>query len=226
MVLKKKKDKDTGVEIEVEIQDGWRGRIMPFELVQQLFLSDELEHKANLQLQIEELTSDIDDKLRELSDENREKYIDAETEKFDAKLLAADVKAMQKDPDLKDPELIELQRLISKQKETSKELKALETALIDLTCQRIEQLTDEEAYALLREKWIKPLCTKVFALPEELLSAIEKEVNQLIKRYSDTLLSVGQEIETAEKELAGLLGELTGDEADMQAIQELQKLLK
>ena len=224
MVLKKKKDKDTGVETEVEIQDGWRGRIMPFELVQQLFLSDELEHKANLQLQIEELTSDIEDKLRELNDENREKYIDAETEKLDAKLLAADVKAMQKDPDLKDPELIELQRLISKQKETSKELKALETALIDLTCQRIKQLTDEEAYALLREKWIKPLCTKVFALPEELLSAIEKEVNQLIKRYSDTLLSVGQEIEKAEKELAGLLSELTGDEADMQAIQELTNL--
>ena len=226
MVLKKKKDKDTGVETEVEIQDGWRGRIMPLELVQQLFLSDELEHKANLQLQIEELTSDIEDKLRELNDENREKYIDAETEKLDAKLLAADVKAMQKDPDLKDPELIELQRLISKQKETSKELKALETALIDLTCQRIEQLTDEEAYALLREKWIKPLCTKVFALPDELLASIEVDATQLIKRYSDTLLSVGQEIEKAEKELAVLLGELSGDEADMQAIHELQKLLK
>ena len=224
MVLKKKKDKDTGIETEVEIQDGWRGRIMPFDLVQQLFLSGELEHKANLQLQIEELTGDIEDKLRELSDENREKYIDAETEKLDAKLLAADVKAMQKDPDLKDPELMELQRLISKQKEISRELKALETALIDLTCQRIEQLTDEEAYALLREKWIKPLCTKVFALPEELLNAIEKDVNQLIKRYSDTLLSVEQQIEKTEKELAELLGELTGNEADVQAIQNLSKL--
>ena len=137
-----------------------------------------------------------------------------------------DVKAMQKDPDLKDTELIELQRLISKQKETSKELKALETVLIDLTCQRIEQLTDEEAYALLREKWIKPLCTKVFALPDELLASIEVDVTRLIKRYSDTLLSVGQEIEKAEKELAVLLGELSGDEADMQAIHELQKLLK
>ena len=154
------------------------------------------------------------------------KYIDAESEKLDTKQLAADVKAMQKDPDLKDPELMELQRLLNKQKEINKELKALEAALIDKTCYTIEHLTDDDAYTLLREKWIMPLCAKIHSLPTELLNTIENDVNRLIKRYADTLLNVGNEIDKAESELANLLGELTGDEADMQAIRELQKLLQ
>ncbi len=226
MVLKKRKDKATGVETEQEIQEGWKGRIMPFELVQESFLGNELEHISCLQVEADDCASDIDDKMRELSDENREKYIDSETEKLDAKALAADVKAMQKDPELKDPELIELQRLLNKQKEINRELKALNALLIEHTCQRIESLTDDEAYKLLGNKWIVPLCTKVFALPDELLNAVESDANRLIKRYADTLLNVGKEIDKAEKELADLLGELTGDEADMQAIQELQKLLQ
>ena len=199
---------------------------MPFELVQELFLRDMLDHRANLQAEAEGCANEIDDKIRELADENREKYIDAESEKLDTKQLAADVKAMQKDPDLKDPELMELQRLLNKQKEINKELKALEAALIDKTCYTIEHLTDDDAYTLLREKWIMPLCAKIHSLPTELLNSIETDVNRLIKRYADTLLNVGNEIEKAESELANLLGELTGDEADMQAIRELQKLLQ
>jgi type I restriction enzyme M protein len=226
MVLKKKKDKDSGVETEIEVQEGWRGRIMPFDLVQILFLSDMLHQRANLQAEVEGCANEIDDKIRELADENREKYIDAESEKLDTKQLAADVKAMQKDPDLKDPELMELQRLLNKQKEINKELKALEAALIDKTCYTIEHLSDDDAYTLLREKWIMPLCAKIHSLPTELLNTIETDVNRLIKRYADTLLNVGNEIEKAESELANLLGELTGDEADMQAIRELQKLLQ
>ena len=224
MVLKKKKDKDSGVETEIEVQEGWRGRIMPFELVQELFLRDMLDHRANLQAEAEGCANEIDDKIRELADENREKYIDAESEKLDTKQLAADVKAMQKDPDLKDPELMELQRLLNKQKEINKELKALEAALIDKTCYTIEHLTDDDAYTLLREKWIMPLCAKIHSLPTELLNTIENDVNRLIKRYADTLLNVGNEIDKAESELANLLGELTGDEADMQAIREMSTL--
>lgn len=226
MVLKKKKDKDFGVETEIEVQEGWRGRIMPFELVQELFLRDMLDHRANLQAEAEGCANEIDDKIRELTDENREKYIDAESEKLDTKQLAADVKAMQKDPDLKDPELMELQRLLNKQKEINKELKALEAALIDKTCYTIEHLTDDDAYTLLREKWVMPLCAKIHSLPTELLNTIETDVNRLIKRYADTLLNVGNEIEKAESELAKLLGELTGDEADMQAIREMSTLNK
>lgn len=226
MVLKKKKDKDSGVETEIEVQEGWKGRIMPFELVQKLFLADILARIADVETEVAECASDIESRLSELSDENREKYIDAESEKLDTKLLAADVKAMQKDPDLKDPELLELQRLLNRQKEINKQLKGLQAELLDKTIYSIEHLTDDDAYTLLREKWIMPLCAKVTALPVELLNAIEKDVNSLIKRYSDTLVNVDSEIEKAENELAMLLGELNGEDADMQAIHELQKLLQ
>lgn len=226
MVLKKKKDKDTGVETEIEVQEGWKGRIMPFELVQQLFLADYLARIADVETEAAECATDIESRISELSDENREKYIDEESEKLDTKKLAADVKAMQKDPDLKDPELLELQRLLNSQKEINKQLKGLQAELLEKTIYSIEHLTDDDAYTLLREKWIMPLCAKVTTLPLELLNTIEKDVNRLIKRYSDTLVNVGSEIGKAEKELADLLGELTGEDADMQAIRELQKLLK
>ena len=84
-------------------------------------------------------------------------------------------------------------------------------------------------YAALREKALlkaEKNRAKIHSLPTELLNTIETDVNRLIKRYADTLLNVGNEIDKAESELANLLGELTGDEADMQAIRELQKLLQ
>ena len=224
MVLKKKKDKATGVETEYEIQDGWKGRIMPFELVQKTFLCKELERIAEVESRAAECASEIETMISELSDENRENYI--EEDKLLTKELAAAVKAMKKDPELRDKELMALQAQLEKQKEQNRLLKRLREDLIDSTCHRIETLTDKEAYGLLFDKWIRPLCDKVFSMPNELQAAIEKDVLSLQKRYADTLLNVGTEIEKAEKELAELLGELTGDNADMQAILELQKLLK
>jgi len=178
-----------------------------------------------VEVKAEECASDIEDLIRELSDDNRDKFID-EDDKLNTKELAASVKAMKKDPDLRDEQQMALQALLDKQKDLNKQLKRLREDLIDSTCHRIEALTDPEAYMLLGKKWLWPLCFKILDLPDELLASIEADVTQLIKRYSDTLLSVGHEIKNAEKELAELLGELTGDEADMQAIHELQKLLK
>ena len=222
MVLKKKKDKATGVETEYEIQDGWKGRIMPFELVQKTFLGKELERIAEVEARTAECASEIETMISELSDENREKYI--EEDKLLTKELAADVKAMQKDPELRDKELMALQAQLEKQKEQNRLLKRLREDLIDSTCHRIENLTDKEAYGLLFDKWIRPLCDKVFSMPNELQTAVEKDVLALKKRYADTLLSVDTQIADAEKELAAMLDELTGDDADMQAIQEMSKL--
>ena len=224
MVLKKKKDKDSGVETEIEIQEGWKGRIMPFALVQENFLADELCEIQAAEIEARDCASDIEDMIRELSDENREKYIEEEDEKLKTKELAAAVKAMKKDPELREEELIALQGKLDQEKELKKRIKKLRDELEQKTHACIESLTDEDAYKLLGQKWIMPLCKKIFALPAELLDAIERDVTKLTKRYADTLLSVGTEIEKAEKELAAMLGELTGGEADMQAIQELSKM--
>lgn len=224
MVLKKKKDKDSGIETEIEIQEGWKGRIMPFALVQENFLADELCEIQAAEIEASDCASDIEDMIRELSDENREKYIEEENEKLKTKELAAAVKAMKKDPELREEELIALQGKLDQEKELKKRIKKLRDELEQKTHACIECLTDEDAYKLLGQKWIMPLCKKIFALPAELLDAIERDVTKLTKRYADTLLSVGTEIEKAEKELAAMLGELTGGEADMQAIQELSKM--
>ena len=197
---------------------------MPFALVQENFLADELCEIQATEIEASDCASDIEDMIRELSDENREKYIEEEDEKLKTKELAAAVKAMKKDPELREEELVALQGKLDQEKELKKRIKKLRDELEQKTHACIESLTDEDAYKLLGQKWIMPLCKKIFALPVELLDAIERDVTKLTKRYADTLLSVGTEIEKAEKELAAMLGELTGGEADMQAIQELSKM--
>ena len=51
MVVKKKKGKD------VEVQDGWVGRVLPFELVQHELLSDDLEEIQIIERRLSEITS-------------------------------------------------------------------------------------------------------------------------------------------------------------------------
>lgn len=51
MVVKKKKGKD------VEVQDGWIGRVLPFELVQHELLSDDLEEIQIIERRLSEITS-------------------------------------------------------------------------------------------------------------------------------------------------------------------------
>ncbi|MBA6153102.1 type I restriction-modification system subunit M [Gelidibacter maritimus] len=100
MVIKKKKGK------EVEVQEGWKGRIMPFNLVQERFLTEELEaltkkenRLLNIATEIEELiealpeeekdSNLLNDKndafvVKELNEAIKEVYADVETEEINA----------------------------------------------------------------------------------------------------------------------------------------------
>ena len=50
-------------------------------------------------------------------------------------------------------------------------------------------------------------------------------VRALAKKYESTFADVSQEIADTERELSALLGDLTGSDADMEAIGELERLL-
>ena len=69
MVIKKKNGKD------VEVQDGWIGRIMPFELVQETFLKEELESLRSKENRLLEIASEIEEIIDSLSEEERDSSI-------------------------------------------------------------------------------------------------------------------------------------------------------
>jgi len=66
MVIKKVKGKDQ------EVQEGWVGRIMPFELVQETYLKNELEQIKEKEQRLLEITSGIEELFDSLSEEEKE----------------------------------------------------------------------------------------------------------------------------------------------------------
>lgn len=76
MVTKKKNDKD------VEVQEGWEGHILPFELVQEMYLTEELHQLQELQKELAAVSASYSDMIDDLTDEEKEAGIlnDAGTE--------------------------------------------------------------------------------------------------------------------------------------------------
>lgn len=69
MVTKKKDDK------EVEVQDGWEGHILPFELVQEMMLPDEIHELKDLEKELSAISSEYSEIIDELDDEEKESGI-------------------------------------------------------------------------------------------------------------------------------------------------------
>ena len=69
MVIKKKNGKDT------EVQDGWKGHILPFDLVQQTYLSDDLQALVNQETKLAEVTSQIEEIIESFTEEEKDSPI-------------------------------------------------------------------------------------------------------------------------------------------------------
>ncbi|WP_459613806.1 N-6 DNA methylase [Dickeya oryzae] len=66
IVIKKKNGQDT------EVQDGWKGHILPFELVQKTHLSSDLQALAAQETRLAEIASALEEILESLSEEEKE----------------------------------------------------------------------------------------------------------------------------------------------------------
>ena len=78
MVIKKKGDQ------EKEVQDGWKGHIIPFSLAQQVFLKEELAAVEAKKSRLSEVPSEYESILEECSEEEKETISDALNETNDA----------------------------------------------------------------------------------------------------------------------------------------------
>lgn len=230
IVIKKKDGKDT------EVQDGWKGHILPFDLVQQTYLSHDLKALADKETRLAEIASALEEILESLTEEEKEQdtvkeskdgFANAEVSKT-AKIFLKE----QKDSKVKfaeesyEAKIIRASKLIDEEKTLKKTVKDAATALHLKTKTTIEALTDEQVNNLLHLKWIAPLNTELATMPNAVISQLTSQVQALADKYAVTYSQVANEIKTTEQELSEMMDDLTGNEFDMQGLAELTKLLK
>lgn len=219
MILKKKNGNDE------EIQNGWKGRILPFELVQQMLLPEEVAAIKAKEDRLSNITGEYESLLEELSEEDKNQpFVNDAGDAF----VAAEVKKALKEKTAEEAVLKVLktvQKLIDEEKATKKALKEAVKELHLKTKDVIEQLSDEQAKSLLKEKWITPLTESINNLPEAAVKNMAAKLDALCKKYAITFAQVEAEIAETEQTLIKMLDELEGNEFDMQGIAELKVLL-
>lgn len=114
---------------------------------------------------------------------------------------------------------------MDEEKNLKKEVKDSVTALHLKTKKVIEELTDEQANALLKQKWITALAESINSLPDAAVNGLVNKLEAICKKYETTFADVEKEIANTEQSLIVMLDELEGNEFDMQGIAELKALL-
>lgn len=215
MVLKK----------DAEVQDGWVGHVLPFELVQNVKMHEEVAALRAKETRLSEIAGEYESHLDELSEEDKEQnFVNDAKDAFVAAEVKKAIKAREVEPATMSI-LKDVDALFAEEKTLKKKVKDDSAALHQRTKSVIEHLTDEEVRDLLHRKWILPLMENLNSLPDAVLDDFVKQLDAVCKKYETTFEDVESQIADTEHELLGLLDDLQGNEFDMKGIAELKKLL-
>ena len=227
-VTKKKDGKD------VEVQDGWKGRIMPFELVQMTHHKPELAALREKETRLSEITASLEEILESLSEEEKaydtvndagDKFVNATVAK-EAKLLLAEAKESGGyDPDSYEAKIIQAAAWLTKEKALKAAIKQETAALHLKTKKTIENLSDAQVHELLERKWIIPLSDELNSLTEQQIDGLTRKLEALVQKYQITYAHNAREIQQTETEMAGMIEELDASEFDVKGLAELKTLL-
>lgn len=219
MVIKKKDNKET------EVQEGWIGRVLPFELVQKELLSDDVTALKSAEERLAAITSEFDGLLEELpEDEKTKDFVNDDSTAFVPAAVKKALKAKDEEPEVL-AILKKVDALVNEEKSLKRDIKDKTASLQISTKKTIESLSEEDALALLSKKWIDPMVTEISALPLRIVDILTAKLEALAKKYQTTFEDVEKEIADTEASLTAMIDQLTGSEFDMQGLLELKKLL-
>jgi type I restriction enzyme M protein len=229
IVIKKKKGKDT------QVQEGWIGHIMPFDLVQQTYLKDALEALKEKENRIVEISTLYEEILESFSEEEKEEetikesndgFVNAQVIKV-AKQIKAEISKYDKfEDDSYEMKILKVDILITEEKKLNKEIKE-DSAKLHLSAKKtIEELSESQVYELLEFKWIKPLEDELNKLPNGIINTLVNQIELIAKKYEITLKDIEDDIKDTSKELSSMVDELEGNEFDMIGLKALQELLE
>jgi type I restriction enzyme M protein len=233
MVIKKKDGTNH------EMQEGWAGHIIPFDLVQATLLKkdgdalrDKQDKLSDIDLSLEEILDSLSPEEKESAviNEDKDAFINSEIlkaikEEFEtftkAKIAIADF-----DQDSFEFKLVRVKELLDEQKELKALIKKDSAALQLKTKSTIEGLSDGQVFELLEQKWIAPLMAALYQMPDSIIADFVTKVQALADKYATTYEEVAKEIVQTKSSLSELIDDLTGSDFDMKGLAEFQKLLR
>jgi len=222
MVVKKKNNK------EEEVQDGWVGRVIPFDIAQNSLLKTELQSITLQETRLNEVVSEYQEIIESLNEEEKELLFNDDGDKIDSKKVKDYIKESDEDSNDEDTllaRLITFTELTTEEKQLKKDIKTETTDLHNKTKEVIESLSNEQALELLKNKWVSPLIASIIKLPQDIIDDVASKVKSFNEKYNTTLSEITDEIEENQSTLISLIDELEGEDFDMEGLSELKSLL-
>ena len=224
LVIKKKEGK------EQEVQEGWVGHVIPFELVEETLLtedSDALKQKNN---RLSEIPAEFDEIIESLSEDEKESLsaqLNEDCTAFVMKEVPKKIKELKGETETAKliAKLTKAEKLSKEEKELKADIKKDSAALHAKTKATIEQLSDEQVKTLLEKKWIECLTENLNKLPESIVDTLISKVSALSEKYQTTYFDIENEIRSTEKQLCSMIDELCGNDYDMKGLNEFKTLL-
>lgn len=217
MVIKKKDGK------EQEVQEGWVGRIIPFDLIQDTLLSDDKAALKAKENRLSEIASEYEELFDSLTEEEKEGDYASDDGFVNAEIKKA-LKSDSVEPETKE-KLRKVDALAKEEKELKAAIKKDAGLLEGKTKETIESLSDEQVIDLLKHKWITPLIQNLMKLPDSIVNELVSKLEALTKKYETTFAEVEAQISETENTLSAMIDELEGNEFDMLGLSEFKKML-
>lgn len=218
-----KKDGDD----EVEVPDGLKGRILPFELVQSVKFQSELDAIAQMQAEVDECVSNLEDAPNNFTEEETTVYLeDGDSPKLNKKKITSDAKTKGDsiEPETK-AKLKEIVALWDKQSKTNKAIKVAKADLESKTIDTIQNLTDVEVDEFLHLKWVTPIYDAIKQTLESEIYTLSKSLVYLCGRYETSYRDINSHISINGNIISSMIDQLMGSEYDIKGLKELQSLL-
>ena len=227
-MIYKKKDKEV-----IEVQDGWIGRILSFDIVERKYFSTLKEKLDDL---IERLSTEEDRKenlISEISPDDLIELYKEDTEEIETKKLNAAISKAKKEVKMGaefdefsfEDIILKINDTNESIKITKREIKQLKESLELATKEKIESLPLDEALTLLEDKWIKPLVAELEGLCNVVIDDLITQINILDEKYSESLTDINNNIKDAQKEISSMINELNGNEFDLKGINQLKRII-
>lgn len=225
MVIKKKDGK------EQEVQEGWIGHIIPFELVQKTLLAGEYDALKAKETRLTEIPSEYEEIIDSMTEE--EKDTDVLNDSNNA-FISKEVTKKRKELSSEIPteeilafkeKLTRVETLFKEEKELKAKIKKETAELHSLTKETIEKLTDEQVSMFLEKKWIESLVVNLNKLPNRIIDDLVDKIQKLQSKYKTTYYEVEEQIKETESILCSMIDELDGNEFDRKGLSEFKKLL-
>ncbi len=219
MVLKKQGGR------EQEVQDGWIGYIIPFDLIQSTLLWKDKQALKEKENRLAEIALKYEELLDSLTEEEKENdFVNDAKDSFVAAEIKKALKLDSIEPETKD-KLRSVNTLILEEKDLKAAIKKDSILLEIKTKETIENLSDEQVIEFLKDKWISPLVENLMKLPDNVVNELVSKIDTLAKKYETTFAEIETQIAETEATLSAMIDELEGNEFDMLGLAEFKKLL-